>query len=348
MNRLSLSRRTQRTALFLATIALIATVANIYAAYQTTRPIVEGTWGYINQDNLYGVGDPHKGVDFPAALDTDLIAIADGVIQQVEENFQDGCAPPACPVFGNFILVRHTRQHYDRTTGQMAYVYSLYAHLSWQGAFVAPGNNVVAGQVIGDVDDTGRSTGNHLHLQIMIDSNANRTVTYPLTWTESNSRNPELWLRPYNGSTGTVVGKVTNTSGNPLGGVTVNGLQKAPAWGYGSSLTYIGGNNLNPDDILVENFATTDVTPGTYHVTTSLGGDLGWHTVRAGQITYVGLFPVWLPFVLSNSGGWNSTITVRNNNGTYTAQVNTTFFNTDGTVNAQRTNDTISFTGVNR
>ena len=340
MNQFTFSCRARRAALLLAAIALVVTAAHIYAAYQTTRPIVEGVWGYIRQDYLYGEGAVHKGVDFPAALDTDVIAIADGVVQQVEEGIPDECAPPnpLCPnqSFGNFILVRHTRQHYDRTTGQMAYVYSLYAHLSQFGAFVNPGNNVVAGQVIGDVDDTGNSTGNHLHLQIMIDTNANRTVTYPLSWTESNSRNPELWLRPYNGNTSTVVGKVTNVDGDPVGGLFVYGLQKQAAWGYGSNLTY-NSTALKPDDILVENWATTDVTPGTYNITLSNGSNLGQHTVQAGRITYVGLYPVWLPYIRGNSNGWNSTIVVRNNNGTYRAQVNTTFFNTDGSVNSQRT-----------
>jgi hypothetical protein len=65
---------------------------------------------------------------------------------------------------------------------------------------------------------------------------------------------------------------------------------------------------------------------------------LGQHTVQAGRITYVGLYPVWLPYVRNNASGWISTITVRNNSSVCRAQVNTAFFNTDGTVNVQRTN----------
>ena len=339
MKRHSSFRHTRPVVLMLTVLALLMTIASVYAAYQTTRPITEGTYGYINQYNLYGEGSIHKGVDFPAALDTDVIAVADGVVRDVNEEGVDDCrvGQPSCSYFGNYILVRHTRQHYDRTTGQMAYVYSLYAHLSWHGAFVNPGDNIVAGQVIGDVDNTGNSDGNHLHLQIMIDPDPNRTVD--LSWTEFDSRNPELWVRPYYGSTGTVVGKVTNTSGNPIGGVTVYGLEKQ-IWGtydYGSSLTY-NNSALKSDDILVENWGTTDVTPGHYHITTSAGGNLGWHDVVAGQITYAGLYPVWLPYIRGNANGWNSTIVVRNNSTTYQAQVNTTFFNTDGSVRSQQTN----------
>jgi hypothetical protein len=65
---------------------------------------------------------------------------------------------------------------------------------------------------IADVDNTGNSTGHHLHLQIMIDPSDSRTITYPLTWSETNSRNPELWIVPYiygSDLTGTVVGKST-------------------------------------------------------------------------------------------------------------------------------------------
>lgn len=76
----------------------------------------------------------------------------------------------------------------------------------------------------------------------------------------------------------------------------------------------------------MENWGTTDVMPGRYEVTTSAGGTLGWHDVVAGQVTYVGLYPVWLPYVRSKNG-WTSTIVARNNSPTYQAQVNITFFN---------------------
>jgi hypothetical protein len=81
------------------------------------------------------------------------------------------------------------------------------------------------------------------------------------------------------------------------------------------------------------------VTPGTYTITLSNGSNMGRHTVQAGRITYVGLFPVWLPKVRGNSNGWNSTVVVRNNSSTFTAQVNTTFFTTTGEVQQQRTDN---------
>jgi len=70
----------------------------------------------------------------------------------------------------------------------------------------------------------------------------------------------------------------------------------------------------NPDDLLHENFGTTDVSPGTYHLythnyvdetacgSTPLYRDLGNHTFAAGKVTYVGLYPSWLPFLRPASG----------------------------------------------
>lgn len=347
MNRLSSARRARRIAALLAAVVLAIVITRADAAYRILRPIAIGTYGYINQYNLYGEGSGtgHKGVDFPAALDTSVYAVADGVVRQVKEDGGDNCTRFQCGWFGNFILVRHNQPHYDRITGQQAYVYALYAHLSFLGANVNANDPVSAGQDIGDVDNTGYSFGNHLHLQIMIDPDPYRTITdiFNLDWTETTSRNPELWLTPYNGTTGTVVGKVTYPNGEPYYGRFICGLEKLTLGGYDyeTSLTY-SNTTLKADDILVENWATTDVTPATYEVfscpSSACTGciSMGTHMVEAGKITYVGLFPVWLPYVRGSGSGWNSTIYVRNNSDTYRAHVNITYFDLSGSVYSHR------------
>ncbi len=146
----------------------------------------------------------------------------------------------------------------------------------------------------------------------------------------------QLWLTPYNGNTGTVIGKVTYADGSTYPNVTVTGLQKQATSGYGTSVTY-NSAALKPDDILVENWGTTDVTPGHYTVTTDVPGNLGEHDVVAGQVTYVSLFPVWLPYIRNTNGGWCSRIIIWNSSSTYQAKVTTTFFNRDGSVNRQQT-----------
>jgi len=124
---------------------------------------------------------------------------------------------------------------------------------------------------------------------------------------------------------------VSDSNGNPVSNLRIYGLSKP----LGSSSTnYVWSETYhydwaNPDDILVENWGTTDVYTGTYHLEAkytdgTLYEDLGWHTVEAGEITYVGLYPVYLPDVYSNYGGWNSSIVIRNNSTSKTAHVVTT------------------------
>jgi murein DD-endopeptidase MepM/ murein hydrolase activator NlpD len=353
MNHCHFARRARIIA-FLVAISLILSATVAYAAYRINRPVAFGDEPIL-QTYLYGEGAAvHKGVDFSAGVDfgDSVYAVASGRVVEKVETRPNDCHPTYppndpryCNAWGNYVLIRHNDRHYDRTTGsQLAYVYSLYLHLRWDQVLVEVDQDINAGDLIAQSDNTGNSDGHHVHLQIIVHPQNDRTLSN--LESETRSRNPELWLIPYAG-TGTVVGKTTNTSGNPVGNRLVCGLQKQAGWGYGSSLTY---NNaaLNPDDVLVENWGTTDVTPGTYDIFTcpydpiilcncSNPLSIGTHTVQAGRVTYVSLYPVWLPYVRGNYNGWNSTIYVRNNESTYTAQINTTFFNRDGTVASQRT-----------
>ena len=340
-------RHTERAIVILAVIALVLSTLHADAAYLIDRPVALDDEP-INQGNLYGIGG-HKGLDWSTvAFGDNVFAVASGRVADVASMKPDDCHPSYppndpryCTAWGNYVLIQHNDRHYDRVSEQTAYVYSLYMHLRQNSIVVTEGANINQGTRIAQVDNTGNSTGNHLHLQVVLHPNENREIEPVNTLdSEARSRNPELWLDPYPG-TGTVVGKVTNTNGEPVGGLYVYGLQKQAGWGYGSSLTY-NNDVLKPDDILVENWGTTDVTPGTYTITLSNGYNFGRYTVQAGRITYVGLYPVWLPNIRGNYGGWNSTIAVRNNSNTFRAQVNTTFFNPDGTVYSQRQPDYIN------
>lgn len=279
-------------------------------------------------------------MDFSYGLGTDVYAIADGTVRDLRENIANGTGSG----FGNYVLIRHDRRHWDRTTAQWGYVYSIYAHLSLDSVRFSVGQHVTAGTWIAEVDDTGTSTGHHLHLQMCIHPEYDRTLANLNS--EATSRNPELWLQPvnYGGTTGSVVGLVSDSNGNPVENLRVYGLNKPPpssGLDYEYSETY-HEDWANPDDILVENWGTTDVYPDTYHLEAkytngTLYEDLGWHTVEAGKTTYVGLYPVYLPDVMENYYGWNSSIVVRNNSDTKTAQVNTTFFWENGDVRTQKT-----------
>ncbi|MFQ5796862.1 MAG: M23 family metallopeptidase, partial [Candidatus Bipolaricaulia bacterium] len=176
------------------------------------------------QESLYGEGDAvYKGVDFSAGVDfgDSVYAVADGRGVDVQDQRPNNCHPtepgrPRCPVWGNYVLIQHDERHYDRTEGQMAYVYSLNLHLQQNHVFVAEGQNVNQGDLIAQADNTGNSYGDHLHLQIMLHPEANREIE-PLNTLESEtrSRNPEPWLNPYP-NTATAIGKVTDADGNAV------------------------------------------------------------------------------------------------------------------------------------
>ena len=97
------------------------------------------------QDPVSGGADFHPGLDISAQYGTPVKATADGTIES------SGWAGD----YGNMILLRHG---YGMSTR--------YGHLS--RLVVAAGDSVRRGQVIGYVGATGRTTGAHLHYEILL------------------------------------------------------------------------------------------------------------------------------------------------------------------------------------
>jgi len=93
----------------------------------------------------------HKGTDYMADRGTPIYAIADGVVVASDE---DG------PGWGVYVKIAHN------IGGQS--VTSLYAHMLYGSRRVTVGETVSAGQLIGQVSDTGRAFGTHLHLEIYV------------------------------------------------------------------------------------------------------------------------------------------------------------------------------------
>ena len=94
-------------------------------------------------DPINGKHSNHTGVDLGAAEGTPIPAAKEGVVISAGE--RGG--------YGNAIEVAHP----DGTS-------TLYAHAS--GVAVNPGDHVDAGDVLGWVGQTGRTTGPHLHLEV--------------------------------------------------------------------------------------------------------------------------------------------------------------------------------------
>lgn len=97
----------------------------------------------------YTIG--HKGVDFGAAIGTPVFAAGDGSVTIAAVR----------GTFGNYIRLQH----------QSGYE-TAYAHLSRFAEGIKPGTPVKQGQVIGYVGTTGRSTGPHLHYEVLFDGEA--------------------------------------------------------------------------------------------------------------------------------------------------------------------------------
>lgn len=104
----------------------------------------------------------HKGTDYMADRGTPIYSIADGVVVASDE---DG------PGWGVYVKIAHN------IGGQS--VTSLYAHMLYGSRRVTVGETVSAGQLIGQVSDTGRAFGTHLHLEIYVNG----------SWVD-----PEGWL----------------------------------------------------------------------------------------------------------------------------------------------------------
>lgn len=96
---------------------------------------------------ILGYSKLHKGIDFAAPSGTPIFAAGDGV---VEEAGRKGA-------YGNYVRLKHGGTY--RTA---------YAHLSRFAKGMKVGRRVRQGEIIGFVGSTGRSTGPHLHYEVLV------------------------------------------------------------------------------------------------------------------------------------------------------------------------------------
>ncbi len=96
---------------------------------------------------ISGMNKPHRGIDLAAPTGTPVLAAADGSLL-----FQaDGGS------FGNLSRIKHGTN-----------VVTAYAHLDRFELGLTPGMQVKKGQVIGYIGTTGRSSGPHLHYEVLV------------------------------------------------------------------------------------------------------------------------------------------------------------------------------------
>lgn len=95
---------------------------------------------------ILGYSKMHRGVDFAAPRGTPIYAAGDGVV--------DFAAPFGS--YGNYVRISHNGTYK-----------TAYAHISRFASGIRKGSKVRQGQVIAYVGSTGRSTGPHLHYEIL-------------------------------------------------------------------------------------------------------------------------------------------------------------------------------------
>ncbi len=132
------------------------------AALPSGLPVDEGffssNYGW-RIDPFTGLRAMHEGVDFVAAPGTPIRAAAGGIV--IYSDYHPG--------YGNMIEVDHGNGLVSR-----------YAHASRR--MVKQGDVVLRGQQIGEVGNTGRSTGPHLHFEVLsngVPQNPTRYLNLP-------------------------------------------------------------------------------------------------------------------------------------------------------------------------
>jgi len=96
---------------------------------------------------ILGYSKMHTGTDFAAPSGTPILAAGDGVVDYAAR--KGG--------YGNYVRLRHENG-----------VKTAYAHMKRFAKGLKKGKRVRQGQVIGFVGTTGRSTGPHLHYEVLI------------------------------------------------------------------------------------------------------------------------------------------------------------------------------------
>lgn len=111
------------------------------------------------------VGGAHQGVDMVGKAGTPIFAVTSGVVRASAESIGG---------YGVAVMI-------DGNVGGSS-VATTYGHMIYGSRMVQVGDTVAAGQMIGLMGTTGRSTANHLHLEVRV----NGGLMEPVSWLAAN------------------------------------------------------------------------------------------------------------------------------------------------------------------
>jgi len=225
---------------------------------------VDTTYRYGSTQN--GSREPHHGVEFLNKFGTPVHAAGDGLVQFAGPD-KEALYSPWRDFYGNVVVIRHKND-----------MYTLYAHLS--KIDVQEGDEVKAGDLIGEVGQSGVATGSHLHFEVRMGGDGTDYFS---------TQNPELWLIPNK-----------NENGDYLGAISFSVLSQDSKFQFVEfTARYFREKNgtkikshyivTYPRDMALgeENAALGDLPPGYYYVALKSNGQIfeRWVEVESGKLT---------------------------------------------------------------
>lgn len=163
----ALSREEGYSAVSMAELAVEAGVREVASTYVNNAsaavqyPFAVG----VPISSPYGMrwGRMHEGVDFaPGGQGAEIHAVADGIVRIATE---------AGGAYGARVVIDSI------VDGEL--ISTNYAHMQYGSLRVQPGQVIRLGDVVGTVGTTGRSTGPHLHFEVLLNG---KTPTEPMAW----------------------------------------------------------------------------------------------------------------------------------------------------------------------
>lgn len=118
------------------------TILNSYSYAAPSGFLVRPISGGRKSQGVHG----HNGVDLASSIGTPVYAAADGrVIVAKQSGYNGG--------YGKMVIISHDKG-----------IQTVYAHLN--NVYITQGQTVTQGQAIGELGNTGKSTGPHLHFEV--------------------------------------------------------------------------------------------------------------------------------------------------------------------------------------
>ena len=115
---------------------------NTFFRFPLDRGRITSTYG-LRLSPITGEKAFHPGIDIAAPAGTPVFASGQGVV--IADSYSE--------ILGNYVIIKHPGTYH-----------TVYGHL--KKSFVILGSSVKAGNIIGEVGNTGYSTGPHLHFEV--------------------------------------------------------------------------------------------------------------------------------------------------------------------------------------